>query len=141
MNILTIMTYHTKHVKNLGAVWILYLKVILWIFMHRMHFAKNLRYLVGILKNAKCILPRIHFAFSKIPTKHLRFFAECILCIRIHEITFKQRIQTQAKKEQIKTFKYQGTKSKLAKLIGCTVYFSLYFNTYFSRCQTLQILW
>ncbi len=38
--------------------------------------------------------------------------------------------QNQTNKEQIKTFKNQGTKSKLAKLIRCTVHFNLYFNTY-----------
>ena len=41
---------------DLGGVWILYLKVISRIFMHRMHSAKSLRCLVGILENAKCIL-------------------------------------------------------------------------------------
>ena len=40
----------------LACVWILYLKVISRIFMHRIHSAKNLRCLVGILENAKCIL-------------------------------------------------------------------------------------
>jgi hypothetical protein len=47
---------------HLAYVWILYLKVILQIFMYRMHSAKNLRCLVGILENAKCILGRMHFA-------------------------------------------------------------------------------
>jgi hypothetical protein len=37
----------------------------------------------------KCILGRMHFAFPKISTKLLRFFAECILWIEIREITFK----------------------------------------------------
>jgi hypothetical protein len=41
---------------GLAYVWILYLKVISRIFMHRMHSVKNLRCLIGILENAKCIL-------------------------------------------------------------------------------------
>jgi hypothetical protein len=53
-----------KKEKEKACVWILYLKVISRIFMHRMHFAKNLRCLVGILEIAKCILPRMHFANS-----------------------------------------------------------------------------
>jgi hypothetical protein len=54
------------HVKKpyLGCVWILYLKVISRIFMHKMYYAKNLKCLVGILENAKCILGRIYFANS-----------------------------------------------------------------------------
>ena len=32
--------------------------------MHKMHSAKNLKGLVGILENAKCILGRMHFANS-----------------------------------------------------------------------------
>jgi hypothetical protein len=39
-----------------ACVWILYLKVISHIFMHKMHFTKNLRCLVGIFENVKCIL-------------------------------------------------------------------------------------
>jgi hypothetical protein len=49
---------------HVACVWILYLKVISWIFIHRMHSAKNLKCLVGILENAKCILGRIHFTNS-----------------------------------------------------------------------------
>jgi hypothetical protein len=49
---------------DLACVWILYLKVILRIFMHKMHSAKNLRCLVEILENEKCILGRMHFANS-----------------------------------------------------------------------------
>jgi hypothetical protein len=49
---------------SLACVWIFYLKVISRIFMHRMHSAKNLRCLVGILENAKCILGKMHFANS-----------------------------------------------------------------------------
>jgi hypothetical protein len=32
--------------------------------MHRMHSVKNLRCLVGILENTKCILGKMHFANS-----------------------------------------------------------------------------
>ena len=48
----------------INLVWILYLKVISQIFMHRIYSPKNLRCLVGILENAKCILGRMHFANS-----------------------------------------------------------------------------
>jgi hypothetical protein len=41
------------NVGDLVCVWILYLKVISRIFIHRMHSVKNPKYLVGILKNAK----------------------------------------------------------------------------------------
>ena len=30
----------------------------------------------------ECILPKMHFVFPKIPTKHFKFFAERILCIK-----------------------------------------------------------
>jgi hypothetical protein len=33
-------------------------------FMHKMYFTKNLRCLVGILENVKCILGQMHFAIS-----------------------------------------------------------------------------
>ena len=56
--------YKSLMIVSLASVWILYLKVISRIFMYRMHFAKNLRCLVGILKNAKRILGKMHFANS-----------------------------------------------------------------------------
>jgi hypothetical protein len=39
--------------QDLGGVWILYSKGIFRISMHKMHFVKNMRCLVGILGNAK----------------------------------------------------------------------------------------
>jgi hypothetical protein len=53
-----------KKKKKKACVWILYLKVISRIFMNRIHSVKNPKCLVGILKNAKCILGRMHFANS-----------------------------------------------------------------------------
>ena len=47
--------YKSLMIVSLACVWILYLKVSSRIFMYRMYFAKNLRCLVRILKNA-CIL-------------------------------------------------------------------------------------
>ena len=47
--------------KDLACVCILYLKVILRIFIYKMHSAKKLRCLVRILENAKCILGRNSF--------------------------------------------------------------------------------
>ena len=49
---------------HLGDVWILYLKVISRIFMHKMYSEKNLRCLVEILENVKCILGIMHFTNS-----------------------------------------------------------------------------
>jgi hypothetical protein len=53
-----------KHGRILCGVWILCLKVILRISLHKLHSAKNKRCLIEILGNEKFILPKMHFANS-----------------------------------------------------------------------------
>jgi hypothetical protein len=50
----------------LACVWILYLRVISRIFMHRMHSAKNLRCLVGILENVQILISRAEVRIQNI---------------------------------------------------------------------------
>ena len=69
-------------------------------------------------------MPRMYFAFSKILTKHLRFFAEYILSIKIREITFKKRIQIQAKTTYIRTLVVREIDDALSDLEGFESNFS-----------------